>query len=126
LQERFNPLISSIIVGTVWAFWHLPLFYMTGTSQHELHLPFGGFLAGLCAMSIIMTWLNNRTSGSIWTSIFFHWIYTCIAQVVFTGVTRNDVFNVIEYTPYILIAVIITLCARMWNRTNLPNETAEA
>ncbi len=32
LQVRWNALTSSLIVGLVWAFWHLPLFMMVGTS----------------------------------------------------------------------------------------------
>ena len=53
LQTRWNALTSSLIVGLVWALWHLPLFMMVGTSQHELGLPFIGFLVGLMANSII-------------------------------------------------------------------------
>ena len=44
LQTRWNALTSSLIVGLVWALWHLPLFMMVGTSQHELGIPFIGFL----------------------------------------------------------------------------------
>ena len=40
LQMRWNPLVSGVVVGMVWAIWHLPLFLMSGTSQHELNMPF--------------------------------------------------------------------------------------
>ena len=49
LQTRWNALTSSLIVGLVWALWHLPLFMMVGTSQHELGIPFIGFLVGFMA-----------------------------------------------------------------------------
>lgn len=116
LQNRWNALTSSIVVGTVWALWHLPLFYIPGTSQRELHLPFLSFLAGLIALSIIMTWIDNNTSNSIWAAVFFHWIYTYAAQVQSTGVTRSPFFNRLEYVPYIVLALLIVV---IWKPANL-------
>lgn len=102
LQLKLSALASSVLVGIVWALWHLPLFLMVGTSQHEL-----GFLVGLVALSVIMTWLNNNSSGSIWAAIFFHWVYTYGGQVVASGVTRSTVYSWIEYAPYIVLALIV-------------------
>lgn len=109
LQSRWSPQLAGVIVGIVWAFWHLPLFFMPGTSQHELHVPFVGFLIGIVSMSVMFAWLHNHSGGSIWTAIFFHWIYTYSAQVVATGVTRNPVYNWLEYVPYVLAALLIVL-----------------
>jgi len=109
LQKKWNALISSLIVGIVWSLWHLPLFFMVGTSQHELKFPFIGFLVGLTAISIIMTWLHNNTAGSVWTAILFHWLFTWAMQVVSTGVSRSVVYNWLEYSPYVLMALFILL-----------------
>jgi uncharacterized protein len=57
LQTRWNALTSSLMVGMFWALWHLPLFLMVGTSQHELGVPFIGFLIKLMASSI---WLLSN------------------------------------------------------------------
>jgi uncharacterized protein len=107
LQQRWNALTSSIVVGIVWGLWHLPLFYMVGTSQHELRLPFIGFLVGVIAVSVAMTWVNNNTKGSIWAAIFFHWLYTYTVQVNSSGVTRSFTYNWLEYAPYLLIAIVV-------------------
>jgi membrane protease YdiL (CAAX protease family) len=109
LQTRWSPLMSSLIVGVTWGLWHGPLFAMVGTSQHELKIPFAGFVCGVTALSVIFTWLHNNTDGSIWTAIFFHWIYTYMAQVVASGATRSPLYNWLEYLPYILVALLITL-----------------
>jgi len=82
LQTRWNALVSSLMVGLVWGLWHGPLFYMVGTSQHELAMPFIGFIGGLVAVSVLFTWLHNSTHGSIWTAMFFHWVYSYSVQVV--------------------------------------------
>jgi len=109
LQTRWNALTSSLIVGLVWALWHLPLFMMVGTSQHELGLPFIGFLVGLMANSIIYTWLYNNTQQSIWSAILLHWLYTYAVEVVFIGVTRSPLYNWLEYLPYVIMAAIVVL-----------------
>lgn len=109
LQTRWNALTSSLIVGLVWALWHLPLFMMVGTSQHELGVPFIGFLVGLMANSIFYTWLYNNTKQSLWSAILLHWLYTYAAQVLSSGVTRSPLYNWLEYLPYVVMAFIVVL-----------------
>lgn len=112
LQMRWNPLIAAVIVGVGWAFWHLPLFLMPGTSQHELSIPFAGFACGVISLSVLFAWLHNHTGGSVWTAIFFHWIYTYAAQVVASGATRSPLYNWLEYTPHVLAAFGVALLWR--------------
>ena len=109
LQTRWNALTSSLIVGLVWALWHLPLFMMVGTSQHELGIPFIGFLIKLMASSILYTWLYNNTKQSLWSAILLHWLYTYAAQVLSSGVTRSPVYNWLEYLPFVIMAAIVVL-----------------
>jgi membrane protease YdiL (CAAX protease family) len=107
LQTRGTALVSSVIVGAVWALWHLPLFYMVGSSQSVLDLPFLGFAVGVIALSILYTWFYNNTGRSIWSAIFFHWVYTFAAQVMASGITRTSAYNWLEYVPYVLIALVV-------------------
>ena len=109
LQTRWNALTSSLIVGLVWALWHLPLFMMVGTSQYELGLPFISFLAGIMANSVLYTWLYNNTKQSIWSAILLHWLYTCAFQVMSTWVIRSPFYNWLEYLPYVIMAVLVVL-----------------
>lgn len=113
LQLKWNALLSSLFVGVVWALWHFPLFFIIGTSQHELRLPFLGFFVGTVAVSIIYTWINNNTNHSIWAAILLHWLHTYVAQVNSTGVTRSPEYNWLEFTPYILTAIVVVA---IWNQ----------
>lgn len=38
LQAQYGPLRASIILGTFWAMWHLPLFFIAGTAQSLLSI----------------------------------------------------------------------------------------
>jgi uncharacterized protein len=109
LQTRWNALTSSLIIGVVWALWHLPLFMIVGTSQHEMGVPFFGFLMKLTASSIFYTWLYNNTKQSLWSAILLHWLYTYAAQVLSSGVTRSPLYNWLEYLPYVIMAAIVVL-----------------
>jgi uncharacterized protein len=109
LQTRWNALISSLMVGLVWGLWHLPLFLMVGTSQHELGMPFWGFLINMLANSILYTWLYNHTQGSLWGAILLHWVYTYLAQVVSSGVSWSPLYSWLEWLPYGILAAIVIL-----------------
>lgn len=121
LQTKWNALVSSLIVGLVWGLWHYPLFQMVGTSQHELGIPFIGFVLGLMWVSVLFTWLHNNTQASIWTAIFFHWLYTYSAQVVASGVTRTSLYNWVVYLPYFIIAVVVVI---IWKPRRLVRRSA--
>jgi membrane protease YdiL (CAAX protease family) len=92
LQTRWNALTSSLIVGLIWALWHLPLFMMVGTSQQQLGVPFVGLLIKLMAISILLTWLYNNTKQSLWSAILLHWLY-----------------NWLECLPYAVMALVVVL-----------------
>ena len=123
LQAIWNPLLSSLLVGVVWALWHLPLFYMIGTSQSRLGVPFFEFAVGVVSTSVIIGWIYQRSGSSVWSAVFFHWLYTYGMQVVWTGVVRTPLYNRLEYLPYLVIAVIVAV---VWSRTTARSPSAEA
>jgi membrane protease YdiL (CAAX protease family) len=126
LQQRWNALSSSIVVGIIWGLWHLPLFFMVGTSQHELRIPFISFLVGTITISVLMTWINNNTRNSIWAAIFLHWLYTYTAQVNSTGVIRSAAYNWLEMTPYLLIALVVLIIWGPKRLTRINTKAGEA
>jgi uncharacterized protein len=109
LQTHWNALTSSLIIGLVWAFWHLPLFMIVGTSQHELGVPFVSFLMKLTATSVLYTWLYNNTNKNLWSAILLHWLYSYSAQVLSSGIIRSPLYNWLEYLPYLIMAAIVVL-----------------
>ena len=78
LQTRHNALVSGLIVGIAWAAWHVPLFFIEGTSQYEQGLQGGllpvilGYSAFVIANSVQYTWLFNNTRGSVLLAAVFH------------------------------------------------------
>jgi uncharacterized protein len=69
LRQRHGALTASVILGLVWAVWHTPLFLLADTRQTY---PYLGFVVMAVSVSIMMTWIFDRTGGSILIAALFH------------------------------------------------------
>jgi membrane protease YdiL (CAAX protease family) len=70
LQARYSALLSSLILGVLWALWHLPLFFNPDTLYGNL--PFVLFLAYLVPFTILISWIFNSTEGSVLLVMLLH------------------------------------------------------
>lgn len=69
LQERYGAPGGSLILGLLWACWHLPLFLIPGRPQAAM--PFAGFVLSVTAATVLMTWVQNN-AGSGFAAVLFH------------------------------------------------------
>ena len=105
LQQRFSPLLASLLVWLPWALWHAPL---------DFHRPFRFTLVQyllirvvfLIPITIILTWLYNRSGGNVLTVAIFH-------------AAMNTFPFVLPYSPpafglVIVFAVLVIFTDRMW------------
>src|SRR5690606_20793238 len=67
LQRRFAPLWAGLILGVVWAVWHVPAFLIGGTPQSAWD--FLPYFAGVITISVLMTGLFNASRGSLLTPV---------------------------------------------------------
>lgn len=71
LQERYTPLISSLIVGVVWTLWHAPPGIIEiGFVEWAVTLPF--YMITVTGISIVTTWIYNHSGGSVLLAMIFH------------------------------------------------------
>lgn len=70
LQRRFAPFWAGLILGLIWAIWHIPSFLIGGLPQSAW--AFAPYFIGMVAVSIILTSLFNAASGSLLISYLFH------------------------------------------------------
>ena len=70
LQARHGALLASVILGVMWALWHLPQFFNPDTFYSNL--PFGLWLAYLIPFAILITWVFNSTGGSVLMAMIVH------------------------------------------------------
>ncbi|HVL52036.1 MAG TPA: type II CAAX endopeptidase family protein [Actinomycetota bacterium] len=70
LQRRYVPLVSSLILGVIWATWHIPAFLLSGTPQSSWSFP--AYFIAVIALSVIITPMFNAAKGSILIPVLFH------------------------------------------------------
>lgn len=110
LQQRFSPLVASLILSAIWAAWHAPL-HIVGF--------YPGGLGGLAArfvwtvpVTLFLTWLYNGTQGNLLLCILAHAsINFSTAALPVTG------WSAIGLAIALLLAVI---GGRMWRPLNAP------
>jgi membrane protease YdiL (CAAX protease family) len=81
LQDRYGPLMASVVLGVMWALWHLPA-YFNSTQVVADKVGFGELdrllylLPPLILLAtftrIVMTWLFNVAMGSVIVVTLFH------------------------------------------------------
>jgi membrane protease YdiL (CAAX protease family) len=69
LQARFDALGASLLLGSVWAVWHLPVFALTDAGSA---LPFEWYLPRLLTISVLLTWVFDHTRGSVLHAVLLH------------------------------------------------------
>jgi len=128
LQSRYNALVSSIIRGVLWGFWHIPLFIFSGLDHPSLaDFPYSGwvsqkgFLVAMGAFilinqipwSIFYTWIFNNTGGSLLLVAVLHGSEVWVAYwMLSTGV---DASNFDNYWGYGIVMVVTALVIVLYN-----------
>lgn len=51
MNQRYGFILSSILVGAIWIFWHIPLFFIPGTSHCEGLIDFWMFNVQVMSLS---------------------------------------------------------------------------
>jgi membrane protease YdiL (CAAX protease family) len=70
LLVRHSALIASLILGVIWALWHLPLLWTEAAAMYQqpLWLP----MLDITAKSVLFSWVFVHTRGSVLLAILFH------------------------------------------------------
>jgi membrane protease YdiL (CAAX protease family) len=71
LQAKFNALVSSFILGIVWAVWHFPQFLIPGNGMFY-KTPIWTYIPTVIAVTILFTWVYNNTHGSLLAMLLLH------------------------------------------------------
>ncbi len=112
LQARWGWRVASVLLGVVWAVWHLPLFYRADTVQS--HLPMGLYALSAMASSVLFAWLFNRSHGSVVPVLVLHtavngWSLIIPVMVLADGSNLRP-FQIV--VGILVLIAIVLLCNR--------------
>jgi membrane protease YdiL (CAAX protease family) len=122
LQVKRGALTSSLILGTAWSLWHLPLFFLQGTHQNSLGLgtpAFWLFMTAMLPESILMTWIYNNNQRSTLSAVLFHTMINLTGELL--AVTQRTA----TYQVLLLTVTAITVTA-MWGAKTLTHGKADS
>ena len=106
LQRKFPPFWAGLILGCIWAAWHIPAFFISGLQYESWSaLPYFG---GVIALSVILTPLFNKSRGSLLIAYLYHFqmmnpifpdaqpwdsLFVAIAAVIIVVLNRRTMFQ---------------------------------
>ena len=117
LTEWTGLASASLIVGAIWAAWHLPLFFMPGADTAGQSFPL--YVLQLMAYSVTLAWLFWRTGGSLALTMFMHAAFNNTKDIVPSGAAHStspftlDATVVFRLTVLLLWIVAALLLVRM-------------
>jgi len=70
LAARFGLARASILLGLIWACWHLPLFFVRDADTYQQS--FLVYVLQVTAISVAIAWLFAKTNGSLLLPMLLH------------------------------------------------------
>ena len=113
LQRRFSALTAALLVAPIWVVWHLPFFFTVATYRAFPPAGYAGFAFGLGCGSIVLTWLYNRTGGSILACAVWHGLYNVATG---TAAANGTIQGVTSVFVYVLALALVGLELRARSR----------
>ena len=109
-QRHYSPLLSSLILAPIWAFWHWPMFWLGYYDGGLLGVFF--YILGLLPIDILLTAIFNLTEGSILVAMLLH-----------ASINTTPVFmpaSTIAASIWMLIILVVALWMRRSPQTFSP------
>jgi len=110
LQAQRGPLLGSLLLGILWATWHLPQFLIpdwaaqNGGSSALVVLE---FMLMVVAIAPVLTWVFNRTNGSLFMTMTTHASINA-ALTVFVAVDTALTAGLIAFGALSIVLVVLT------------------
>lgn len=87
LAARIGLARASVILGIIWALWHLPFFFIPGTDKSGQSLPL--YLLQVTALSVAIAWLYWRTNQSLLIVMLMHAAVNNMKDIVPSAVNQT-------------------------------------
>ena len=119
LEKRFGLIIGSLILGIIWAVWHLPLWFISGSTQ--AYMNFFLFMVLSIGYSFIFSWITKTSGNRLLSGLFAHGTANAFIPLFPTLILKQNVKQVrfFIYSLLILvIGIIIVILRSVKNRKN--------
>ncbi|UCF19315.1 MAG: CPBP family intramembrane metalloprotease [Gemmatimonadota bacterium] len=110
LLRRHDPLVASIILGVVWAFWHAPIDLTTGSFGPGPAALLGRFIWTL-PVAILFTWFYIKSGGNLLVALILH-----------TSLNISSDFGFSNYERSLVVCMILLFLTTLglWGFSRMP------
>jgi CAAX protease family protein len=112
LQPLYGPLVGTLILGLLWALWHLPQFLVPSwaeASGGRGFLAIVKFVFIAIAFAIVTTWVFNNTKGSVLMAILVHTSIDAFSIPMGELFSPSEVANSLLLSFLVLVVVLVVL-----------------
>jgi membrane protease YdiL (CAAX protease family) len=120
LLNKWNLWIGSLILGILWVFWHLPLFFIPGTlqaSRGNVIVEFPIFALWIMSLVFLFSWLYINTGRSLFAVLLFHAAVDWVNSFSGTIINGGMIDRLVHAVVFAISAVIILI---WWNPNRRP------
>jgi membrane protease YdiL (CAAX protease family) len=110
LQAKFSPLVSSLILGVLWAVWHAPGRF-GGVEAKSVSDTLVEWVL-IVLVTVIFTWIFNRTKGSV--------LVTALLHPAMNATTKYLTGSLGALLLLLLFMIFVVVLDKMWRK--LPAE----
>ena len=125
MEDRWGPWLGNLVLGVIWAAWHLPLFFISGTIQS--HMNFLAFMLITIGMSWFFAWVRRSSGNRTMAGIVAHgllnafWgLFPVVALIPNASQTRFWIFASLGF-----VVGLITMTIRSVKESNSNPAAAE-
>src|SRR5215208_6776678 len=108
LLPRYTALVARLVLGVLWALWHLPLLWTEGGPMYQL--PVWLLLLDLTAKAVLFTWVFLHTRGSVLIAMLFHGatnLFLVSPEVASTGDFQVAVLAMVG--KWVLVGIVLVV-----------------
>ncbi|MBK7712335.1 MAG: hypothetical protein IPJ37_16285 [Bacteroidales bacterium] len=110
LEKKFGIWLANMILGIIWACWHIPLWFITGTSQ--TYMNFGGFILLMVGYSFILSWILKISGNRPFSVLYVHGLFNAFIPLMPPLILQKNVPQPrfwIWATMTLFIGIVITV-----------------
>ena len=107
----YGPARAALLLGLLWAGWHLPLFLFRGWSSS----PLWAYFAIVTSLSVIMTFGHNLSRGSVLVAVLLHDVFNSAGaplHLFLDGAARRGHFDEIVAGSFLIGAAALIVATR--------------
>ena len=133
LQERFSAVRASLVLGIVWAVWHIPFFALPearhGLELEQLGIVMAGAMVEIVALAFLFTWLYNHTTSTLLCMLLHGGINAAAASLALSsdalmGSAYVQVALTINAVGILIVVALLALTrGRLESRSPSPDTT---